>query len=459
MKTIEQAMRVVAGMAVLCGCASVQDEPAPAAAPAAMEEPSGDARSDAPGDAAGDVAPAPAKTVVEPIATVSATLEPPTLQLAYDGRCRDIGVSVVGAETFVHWMADYEKGVMHRVGPKVEMLDEIVFDGRIRDGEDETPPTGILDVGGRWPDDLWVVGDHSFRDFQATRLYARRDGKWTPSNVLGSKADFTRVWAWHDDSVLAFATIWGDDSDSTRLAVVRGRGKGPSFATVQGRAGCKGEGPGVLDVAVATDGHVAAVVQCDTTWLATWAPGDRGGRSVKIGGGDLERARVALDVDGRGWVSVGRGIRTWLHRFEGDTAEKAKLPSGAALRGFDLDAGGNPWLATSKGVYTRDGEDWALDGEATGVDRIEGAASGMPWILRDRELAMRTTDGAWHSIARPEGKSVPGKTPRVLDLVVVGPGDAFVVGEYFRIKKGTKHVGARFQAVMSTRAIATPRGC
>ena len=456
MSKAEATMKLVS-VAMLAGCASVPDEPAPEAAAAPVEP----AAEVAQGDAAGETAAAPPETVVEPIATISASIEPPTLHLAYDGKCRGIGVSAVGADTFVHWMADYEQAALQRVGPKVEVLDDIVFDGRYREGEEEYPPTGILDVGGRWPDELWVVGDHSFRDFQATRLYAYRGGKWTASKALGSNADFTRVWSWTDGSVLAYATKWDEDGDDEpRLAVVRGRGKGPSMSGVTGRAGCKGDGPGVLDVAVAADGHVAAVVQCDTTWLATWAPGDRSGRSVKVGGGDVDHARVGLHRDGRGWVSVGRGRRTSLHRFEGDDAVKdVDLPAGTALRGFDLDADGRAWLATSKGVYAPKDEGWAREGGEAGVDRITGVATGMPWILRDRELAMRTTDGTWHEIARPEGKAVPGKTPRVLDLVVVGPGDAFVVGEYFKIKKRTKHVGARFQAVMSTRPIETPHGC
>lgn len=459
MITYEATMKLV-GVVVLAGCASVPDEPPQEAAPSPVAPATEDAHGAPSGEVAAPPAETLAETVVEPIVKIAATIEPPTLQLAYDGKCRDIGVSVVGAETFVHWMENYERGVLQRVGPKVEVLDDIVFDGRYREGEEEYPPTGILDVGGRWPDELWVVGNHSFRDFQASRLYAYRDAKWTASKALGPKADFARVWSWIDGSVLAYATTWDEDGDGfPRLAVVRGRGKGPSMTGLKGRAGCKGDGPGVLDVAVAADGHVAAVVQCETPWLATWAPGDRDGRSVKLGSGEIEHARVALHDDGKGWVSIGRGRKTSLHRFEGETVTAAKLPAGAALRGFDLDAEGRAWLATSKGVYAPDGDGWTLDGEEAGVDRIAGATTGMPWIVRDRELEMRTTDGKWHEIRRPETTSVPGKAPKVLDVVVVGPADAFVVGEAYRIKKGTKHVGARFQAVMTTRPVDGPHGC
>jgi hypothetical protein len=450
-----QAMTISACVAGVAACASVPDEPSTEAAPVAQAE--------QPGGAAEPVASVPvdaSENVVEQVATVSATLEPPQLRLAFDGRCRDIGVSVVGEDTFVHWMADYERGVLRRVGDAVETLDEIAFDARLKDGEYAHEPTGILDVGGSWPDRLWVAGDHSFRDFQASRLYAYEGGAWRRSNALGKEADFSRVWSWIDDSVLAFATQYDAEGHATpRLAVVHGRGKGPSMSGVLGRAGCGGENAEALDVAVAADGHVAAVVRCKSTWLATWAPGDRDGGSVRLGGGDVERARLALHREGRGWVSLARGKRIALHRVDGEAVTAASLPEGAAVRAYDLDAQGRAWLATSAGVYAPKDDGWIRDGAEVDVDRIDGAVTGIPWILRDRELAVRTTDGVWHDVTRPESKAVPGKVPKVLDVVVVGPGDAFVVGETFKIKKGTKHVGTRFSSVMSTRAIETPHGC
>jgi len=385
---------------------------------------------------------------------------PPTLNLSTLGRCSRAGLSAVGDEVFMH-----RSRTIHRMGPEGTPVQDFPFTLPLTHAPKDDVGRGATGFGGlygRWPDQLFAVVDYSERDFTSTKLARWADDDWVAVKTLDRSAQYSKAWPWHSNSVLAFAvTIRSrDGAETPRLAVVRGAPKGPKLGGVLGKAGCRDAYDAVLAVDVDADGPVSAVVSCKTTWLAQWPKDGTAGTTTLLSRSPSDGAELALAHGGEGFVLL-RGKKARLFAWHDGQADKLDRPKQQAVKTIALDADGALWVVQRDAINVWREGTWHPESLPPGsaIEQLAGTQVGDPWLFRrDKSVWNRTADGAWNPVALPPA-GPQGKIPRPLQLIVPRAGDAWVSGEYFKLREGAKNVGRRFEAVYTQRPVETPYNC
>jgi hypothetical protein len=434
--------------------APVEPEPLPASAAAV--------RSTAapPSIATPIVTPEPAPPP-EPEPPPPANAEPAELRLSAYGRCKYLGVSTVDDQTFLHYRFGEAKGFVHRMDPRGGVAETLRFDEGFHWDDTDPPPwkqqyTEIRKLTGHWPDQLVLLAVHEYRDSDEGHLYRRVGDGWQRIETLGRNARYEDAWPWHDRSILAWVgDVENGEAVEPRLAVVRGEGKGPSLSRVRKRSRCEDYDFSVRDVHVQANGKVSALVHCGGTWIATWTPDDLAGTVQRVGPDDW--SWLHLDAHGQGHVLVGSSLIAW----DGTTATPVKAPGKGKVEKVFVGRDGEAWILQGRKLSRRTAEGWEPVAVPDGspVTHVAGLEHGTPWLLRkDGTVSMQTADGAWHAIPLPPTPDL-GKVPKATTIHVLAPGDVWIEGTYFKMNKGSKHVGKPFWAAFTTRDAPTSFEC
>ncbi|MCX4247384.1 hypothetical protein [Paraliomyxa miuraensis] len=410
-------------------------EPTPASAPAPASE------------AAPEPAPAPEpEPAPEPVAP---NAEPASLRLAFHGKCDYIDVSTVDDQTFVHYRSN-NKDHLLRLGASGELIEPIPV------GFEDQWHDAIDHALGRWPDQLLVMIESDARDGTWRWLYRQTAEGWKQIKTLGEDTNYHDAWPWIDGSILAHVETGMDEGRRSRLAVVRGEGKGPSLAKVQRAGKCEPYELYIADVAVLADGTVMASVDCNDAWVATWRPGDREGTVKRFSGDDYYTFHFRLDDQGRGFVLSGTDLLRWS---DGDVTA-VEPPKGRGQPEFDA-RNGVAWVVRGDQLWRHGEAGWEAipTPEGRRIGSVAGLEHGTPWLrFRDDTVAMQTTDGMWHDVPLPPAPESE-QSPKVVRLDVIAPGDAWIASKYVGQRKGAKSRGTKLRALYTTRAGATPQVC
>lgn len=389
-----------------------------------------------------------------------ANAEPATLRLTAYGRCKYMGVSVVDGHSLLHYRWGDERGFVHRMDEHGRIAQTLPFDEGWRQGPEVRWVEhyfSIDKVAGRWPDQLVLLAGIDYRETEIGHLWRRVGDGWTRVETLDAAMVYEDVWPWHDGSILAWA--YPDASAPRldhRLAVVRGAGKGPSLALLRKRSRCERYDFALRDVQVGDDGRVTALATCGGTWIATWTPDDLEGKVERLTSAE-DAPSLRLDARGQGYVLVDGSLQAW----DGTSATPVPAPGGRKVSRVFVGRDGEAWILQGSTLSRRAGDGWepvpAPDGSP--VTYVAGLEHGTPWLLHDDgTVSMQTADGAFHAVPLPPTPDLH-KVPRATTLRVVGPGDAWIEGTYFKMNKGSKHVGKPFWAAFTTRDSPTAFEC
>jgi hypothetical protein len=431
---------------------SLEPEPEPAAASAVAAAPEPAAAS-----TSAEVAPAPAPEP-EPIAAPNAA--PATVKLAFHGRCSDIGVTTLADGSVVAYydvsikVFPWAEGWLHRMEPHGAVAESLLF-----------PAPGILAEGGGFEvgklfgswSELRIVSLSHTREDTEGRLYRRVAGVWKQIETVGASTDIDDAWDGADGSILALADRGDYEASAPRLAVVLGKGKGPSLAKLERASKC-GKGQFTVgDVTVRPDGTIVAVGGCpQSAWLGTWAPGDLEGAVARVKLSNPAFVDFELDDEGNGFI-FGSGE---LARWKDGAATPIELP-GRSKPDVVGARGGHAWYARGSSLsHWVDGQWQPIPTpEGRRIDWVAGLQFDTPWILfTNGTVAMRTTDGTWHDVALAPTPDVDAP-PKAAGLYVTAPGDAWVEAKYTKYKKGSKTIGTRLRALYTTRDAPVAMRC
>jgi len=418
--------------------------------------------------------PAPAPTAVAPApapepppAPPAPNAEPATPGLAFHGRCQYLGSSVVDGHTFVHYRNE-PKGFVHRMDEHGAIAQTLPFGARNEDGHDGN--RSLDAVMGRWPNQLVLLETYHERAEDYGYLHRWTDDGWKPIAQIDANGSYVAAWAWHDGSILAWATV-EKEIDRVwhyieRLAVVRGKPKAPSLAKLQHRASCKDSSFHVADIEVRGD-RVAVLAYCHASstsaWIGTWTAGNPEVDATRLPK-DFNGSDLYLDDRAEGFLGETSGTDAHLWRWSGGKAQPIEL-SGKSLDGVIQASDGQAWIIQGSTLSRWTGEGWEAVAVPEGPPIVQAAGleHGTPWLLREGgALSMQTADGSWHDVAVP---AVPElEQPPTIDRVrVVGPGDAWVQAEY-SITLPPKKAGKRgkkqtMRAMYTTRDAPVPLQC
>lgn len=428
---------------------SVEPEPTAASAVAAAPEP-------AAASTPTEVAPAPTP---EPEPPAGPNAEPAAVKLAFHGRCGDLGVTALSDGSVVaYYDVDTKDGRssgveawLHHMNPQGSVAESVMF-----------PAPGMLTMGGGFAVDevfgswseLRIVSVGRGREETEGRLHRRVAGAWKQIETVGASTDIDGAWDRADGSILALADRGEEDRDP-RLAVVLGKGKGPSLAKLKRASKCEKGRFTVADAAVAPDGTILAVAGCwESMWLGRWAPGDLEGTAVRLQVTSPFPAQLELDEEGNGFV-VASGE---LVRWKDGVATPIELPGKSTVLGA---RGGHAWHAGGSKLSHWVDEQWQAlpTPEGRRIEWASGLQFDTPWLLfTNGTVAMRTADGAWHDVALPPTPDVEAP-PEAARLYVTAPGDAWIDAKYTKYKKGSKTIGTKLRALYTTREAPVAMRC
>lgn len=460
------ACRTLPFALVLTACAGDVTEPSPAeptapSASAAVAPRDVPQPTQAPAAAPTEAAPAEPAPPLEPPPPANAA--PAELRLTAYGRCRYMGVSAVDGRSLLHYRWGEERGFVHRMDEHGRIAETMRFDEGFHWDEKNPGPWKMRyfeleKVAGRWPDQLMLLASVDYRENEVGHLWRRIDDGWKRVETLGYDVIYQDVWPWHDGSILAWAhTDFNEDKRQHWLAVVRGEGKGPSLALLRKRSRCDAYAFAITDVHVQGDGKVLALASCGGTWLATWTPDDLEGTVQRLAQSDGWSSTLHIDARGQGYVLNDGSLVAW----DGATATPVKAPGGRKVEKVFVGRDGETWVLQGRTLSRRTDAGWepVAVPEGSPVTHVAGLEHGTPWLLhKDGTLSMQTADGAWHPVALPPTPDL-NKVPRATTIRVVAPGDAWVEGTYFKMNKGSKHVGKPFWAAFTTRDAPTAWEC
>jgi len=394
----------------------------------------------------------------EPEPPPPANATPAELRLAVYGRCKYLGVSRVDDQTFLHYQ---HPSTYNTLGSMVHRIDEhggVAETIRFKPGGPGFN-TQLQLIFGHWPDSLYARSFEEGRMEDDGYLFRRADGEWLQIEPPGGSGDYWDAWVWHDGSLLAWADLAAyDEPSKPRLQVVRGAGKGPSLTKLQSRSRCEEGDFHLRDVHVQPDGKVLALATCGGTWIATWTPDDLEGTTQRVASDDgWSDASLHIDASGKGYILLESGLFAW----DGTTATRVRTPKGRAPKRAFLGRDGETWILQGGKPLRRTADDWepVAVPEGSPVTFVAGLEHGTPWLLhKDGTVSMQTTDGAWHPVPLPPTPDLD-KVPKATTLYVLAPGDAWIEGTYFKMSKGSKHIGKPFWAAFTTRDAPTALDC
>jgi hypothetical protein len=432
---------VAVGLAAVAGCRTLGTDGAAAPAKAA---PSASASS-AP-IASAMPGPAPSASAQEPTPAGPlrwGTRPEPGAALAYvlDGYCVGADVDFVGDATFVR---------SGRYGSSLALATD---DGLSR-WEELEPPGGegyaaITEVGGSWPDGLWMAMNDGGRAYEVFRTLVREKGAWVEPWGPPSKSSLhVRAPVSFGGGVVAVASPRpypeGDEAKDVRLV---GRGITPPVLTGDGfdpqRLFALPSGE-----LLAIGNRCAAAGKCAVEARRA-APGGKLQAQVLVADGGIRYDTVSFVARSatEGWLAA----ETKLFRFDGARFAPLPAPPGPEERRVvRLAPDGSVWAVGEQKVFrTTTGSSWAdvspprpLFASWGGPRALDGVEAGAPWAaLADGTLVRwdagtPIAEGAakWTAVPMPKSPfAFPGSknnVPRAEGVRVRSAKDVWVNAKY-----------------------------
>jgi hypothetical protein len=453
MHTLRSFASPVWALLALAACAT--DEQPTSTQP---EHPSASAAVAEPTAAPQPVVPAPAPAPEPAAAPPPPNAEPASLQLAFHGDCKTLGVSTIDDDQrVVHYATkQHSKAYLHRMDEHGAVAETLAF-----------PPWNNWEGGdfaidrvfGQWPDGLLVVSEMRSRVDTIGRLHRRVDGAWKHVQTLDD-ADIDEAWPWVDGSILALANLGNDERYEPRLSVVRGEGKGPSLAKLRRASKCKAGTMFVADAEVLPDGTVVALAGCEsTTWIGTWPPGDLEGTATRVSDDPFLWSELHLDDKGDGFIQ----IRSTLMRWHDGAVTPVEIPGRPRVNDSTIVGArrGHAWYARGSALWRFAEAGWepVPTPEGRRIEWAAGLGLGTPWLLfKDGTVAMQTADGTWHDVLLAPTPDLD-EVPKAALLYVTAAGEAWVEAKYTKYRKGSKTIGQKLRALYTTRDAPTPLRC
>lgn len=391
---------------------------------------------------------------------------PPTaLHVAVEGRCRNMGVSLVGDDVLVH----YEGGEIVRLEPDGRPAERVAVTLASQD-----PPTPwvqtlpqIEQLGGHYPDALFAEVMESGRE-GILGGYRHTPNGWVEVRPFkDSENGVDQLFSWYDRSLLALGTV---SDGAPRFAVVRGKPKGPRFDRATAKAGCTIAQ--VVDVRVREQGDVVATWTCEGkhVFVTHWRRDDLAGNTHDLGvagngwGRRTDGSTIAFDGKD-GFYVVAESTKLW-HGHD-DAWTEIALPNGADVRTIAVDPQGHPWIGGSL-LARHDGAAWTTIPlpEGKPVVQLAGVELGTPWL----RTGGREYDGVGGRLWRLDGETpveitVPaaaffeGEALRLGELQFAGPDDVWAEAEFVVQRRGKGAPGRYYRAVLHSRPVEQPLRC
>lgn len=391
---------------------------------------------------------------------------PPTaLHVAVEGRCRNMGASLVGDDVLVH----YDGGEIVRLEPDGRAAERVSVSLANQD-----PPSSwvrtlpeIEQLGGRYPDALFAEVMESGRE-GIRGGYRHTSNGWVELRPFkDSESGVDRLFAWYDRSLLAFGTV---AEGGAKFAVVRGKPKGPRFDRAMAKAGCTTAE--IVDIRVREEGDVVATWTCEGkhVFVTQWRRDDLAGHTHDLGvagnGWGRRNDGSTIAFDGKdGFYVVAESTKLW-HGHD-DAWTEIPLPKGADVRTIAADPQGHAWIAGSV-LARHDGEAWTTIPVPEGKPVVElaGVEFGTPWF----RTGGREYDGVGGRLWRLDGETpveitVPaaaffeGEALRLGQLQFAGPDDVWAEAEFVVQRRGKGAPGRYYRAVLHSRPVEHPLRC
>jgi hypothetical protein len=427
---------------------------------------------DAPAPQAQAAAPTPAAAepaAVAPVVPAATPATPPRLAVAFEGRCNDLGTSVIDDQVLVHHVSRRD-----RVGDYDLHLTLVRLDAQGSPAETlpEPPPytardnvslSGVDRLYGRWPDQLYAAISVGTRGDWDTG-FIRFDGKvWSGVHPFGPDDRVTGVVPWHQRSIVAVAC--GGECNTMKLPVIRGAPKGPSVDKLRAAlAGC--EEHTLVEVAAIESGDLVAVGRCDGSGdaglvAARWKPDDLVGEVKRLAAPGFELTRTRIAHDGRQdfWIAVAGGAREVLVHSAPGRWDEVEGPPGKGFADLAVDPRGAAWFLRPDGLWRRDGEKWVA--EAVGIKSmfdLLGVEQDTPWVRGDA-VARGSAGGAWQRVEVPPSLFFPDRRLEVTDAEVDRAGDIWLDAQFTVIRKDKVAVGRYYRSVVTSRPVVRPLRC
>jgi hypothetical protein len=427
---------------------------------------------DAPAPQSQAVEPTPAAAepaAVAPVVPAATPATPPRLAVAFEGRCNDLGTSVIDDQVLVHHVSRRD-----RVGDYDLHLTLVRLDAQGSPAETlpEPPPytardnvslSGVDRLYGRWPDQLYAAISVGTRGDWDTG-FIRFDGKvWSGVHPFGPDDRVTGVVPWHQRSIVAVAC--GGECNTMKLPVIRGAPKGPSVDKLRAAlAGC--EEHTLVEVAAIESGDLVAVGRCDGSGdaglvAARWKPDDLVGEVKRLAAPGFELTRTRIAHDGRQdfWIAVAGGAREVLVHSAPGRWDEVEGPPGKGFADLAVDPRGAAWFLRPDGLWRRDGEKWVA--EAVGIKSmfdLLGVEQDTPWVRGDA-VARGSAGGAWQRVEVPPSLFFPDRRLEVTDAEVDRAGDIWLDAQFTVIRKDKVAVGRYYRSVVTSRPVVRPLRC
>ncbi|MBK6923088.1 MAG: hypothetical protein IPH07_37215 [Deltaproteobacteria bacterium] len=432
-------------------------------------EPAIDPSTASPASEASPDAPVPSTPVVaatEAPPSEPVVVPPPTaLHVAVEGRCRYMGVSLVGDDTLVH----YDGGDIVRLdasGRAAERVGTALASAEPAPAWQSRVPR-IEELGGRYPDALFAEVMEFSREGIRGAYRQTNDGWVELDPFKDNDGGVERLYAWYDQSLLALGA--GADGGA-KFAVVRGKPKGPRFDRGLAKAGCKTAE--VIDARVLAAGDAVATWTCEGkhVFVTHWRRDDLAGHThdLRVAGSSWERPKDGSSIafDGKdGFYVVAESSKLW-HGHD-DAWTEIALPKGAVVRTIEVDPEGHPWIGGSL-LARHDGQSWRSitlpDGKP--VVELAGVPFGTPWIRTGGDGYENVGGRLWRldgetpiEIAVPPSAFFEGEALRLRRLHAAGPDDVWAEAEFVVQRRGKGAPGRFYRAVLHSRATAHPLRC